>query len=428
MLKPSPLLKSRIIGPVTLLLSSLTVALLVGEWLLRMGLPVLPPAFLIYLHPVQKEAVPTVWERIREYNPWARGRKDDPVLGWTFEPDRLYEGRNEDGEVYSLRTSAAGFFTPDEPDAARRQLVTLGDSFMSTFYVQEPLPWVLKRVTGLPVFNLAAGGWGVEQYRLAFERHAQGRNSPLVVVFTFNNDITDVDNWRRWKASGTRLDFMTWIWKNNPDSEINTGNTWLDAHSLLWNYLKFSYQQLNQQLKKNPSPKDMPAENPAELKAEHFFSGKEDGGFDLVFNGGYQFLHMEPEEFEEGGRYWPYMAAYFDALLKLKKSIEEAGGKMALVWIPAKERVYIPLLPKDRYRNYVTTQSGRLDGLERVLRKFAEKQKISFLDLTDDLTRHASLGEKLYFTMDGHLNSLGNRVAGEVAGAFIHGLMKGKGE
>ena len=422
MLKHLPLLKSRIIGPVSLLLSSLIVALLAGEWLLRMGLPVLPPAFLIYLHPVQKEAVPAVWQRIRKYNPWARGRKDDPVLGWTFEPDRLYEGRNEDGEAYSLRTTTAGFFTPDEPDPAKRQLVTLGDSFMSTFYVLEPLPWVLKRETGLPVFNLAVGGWGIEQYRLAFDRHARGRNVPLVAVFTFNNDITDVNNWRRWKASGAKTDFLTWIWKDNQGPEINSGNTWFDRHSTLWNYLRFSYEQFI----KNRPDKDASSASATRFEAEHFFGGKEDGGFDLVFNSGYPFLHMEPEEFEEGGRYWPYMAAYFDALLKLKKSIEEAGGEMVLVWIPAKERVYVPLLPKDRYRNYVTTRSGRLDGLERALRKFAEKQKMSFLDLTDDLTRHASLGEKLYFTMDGHLNSLGNRVAGEVAGAFIRMLIKEK--
>ena len=122
----------------------------------------------------------------------------DPEVGWTFTPNKTFEGTNEDGEPYILTTSAAGFFSPDLPLPSTFQLITLGDSFLSTFYVQRPIAWVLREKLGIPVFNLAVGGWGPENYRAAYEKYGVGRHAPVVVVFSFKNDITDVDNWMRW--------------------------------------------------------------------------------------------------------------------------------------------------------------------------------------------------------------------------------------
>jgi hypothetical protein len=92
---------------------------------------------------------------------------------------------------------------------------------------------------------------------------------------------------------------------------------------------------------------------------------------------------------------------------------------MVLIWVPAKERVYLPLLPPDRRGRYVRNKTGRIDGLEVALSRFAEQNGITCLDLTPLLIKRAQEGEKLYFTQDGHLNSLGNRVAGEAAARFI---------
>jgi hypothetical protein len=262
----------------------------------------------------------------------------------------------------------------------------------------------------MPVYNLSVGGWGPESYRAAYHKFAKDRNAKVVVVFSFNNDITDVDNWRRWQASGSNLPFKVWLWQNDP-SIVNLKNWWIDRRLILWNITKMAINKVRYHQGESTG-------------SEYFSASGEKEPFRLQFTKGYQFMALNPDAFSAEGAYWPYMLAYFESLDRLRADIESQGSEMLLVWIPAKERVYLPLLAEDKYREYVTNSSGEIDGLERVLHLYAKERNFRFFDLTPELIRRASEGQKLYFTVDGHLNSLGNQVVGELTAAVIGDILE----
>ena len=79
---------------------------------------------------------------------------------------------------------------------------------------------------------------------------------------------------------------------------------------------------------------------------------------------GQPFLVGDPSAFVPGGSYYPYMQAYFESLDRLKQSIEGEGAQMVLIWIPSKERIYVPLLRPDRWSVYVTNATGDIGGVE----------------------------------------------------------------
>ena len=143
-----------------LLIFSLIFAVVSAELALRVAITRLPVSFLIYVNPALKDRSPESWNRIRAVAlPMLNGRKEDPDTGWIFKPNERRVEKNEDGEPYDVKTSPEGFFTPDVPDTSTPQLITVGDSFLSTFYVRRPIQDVLKAELGVPVYNLAAGGW-----------------------------------------------------------------------------------------------------------------------------------------------------------------------------------------------------------------------------------------------------------------------------
>lgn len=386
-------------------------AVLLAEFSLRAAIGHLPPAALIYLHKELKTRLPEVMERIKQFNPWTQGRALDPDLGWTFLKDHLFEGTNEDGYAYRLRSSPEGFFTPDQPAIEAPQLIVLGDSFASTFYVEQPLAWVMRDKLRTPVYTLAVGGWGPETYRVAYEKFAAKRRADFVVVFSFNNDVTDVNNWIKWKETRQQISFLDWLWKEAPEQDashtFNLGGGWLDRSSVVWNIGKLGLRRLFEIVK--------PA-HAAAAQAQESFAGQDaERRFQLQFIRGYWFQTQEPEALLPGGVLRSYMDAYFDSLRRLRDSVRRNGAEMLLVWIPAKERVYIPLLPPERFKSYVSNRSGKLDGYERALAAFAREENIEYLDLTPHFETRAREGLKLYFTVDGHLNALGNKLAGELA-------------
>lgn len=145
--------------------------------------------------------------------------------------------------------------------------------------------------------------------------------------------------------------------------------------------------------------------------------------FSLNLKQGYNFMRFNPDDFVSGGDYWKYMDAYFQSLDKLHKDIKKQGSQMLLVWIPSKERVYLPLASEELLKKYVTNTSGEINGIEKSIQRYTQEQGISFLDLTPPLIKEADNGKKMYFTTDGHLNKLGNQVVGELSSEAIIDLL-----
>jgi hypothetical protein len=388
------------------LTASALIAAVTVEIALRLWIAHLPVAFLIYLNPRLRDGSPAVTARLHDALPALGARQPDPDTGWTFPPNRQWKGSNEDGEPYMASTSPEGFFTPDLPDKSQRQLVLLGDSFLSTFYVQRPIQNIIRDELAMPTYNLAVGGWGPESYLAAYRKFASGRRHDLVVVFSFNNDISDVDNWRRWKREQRSESFLMWIQRETSHDMVNLNQSWPDRHLVFWNLARFVLSR----------PVKAAAPDGTSPAREHY------RGFDVQFLRGLSFLAYDPDDFFPGGSYYDYVAAYLDSLRRLKAAVEANHARMVLVWIPSQERVYLPLLPPERQAAYVANFTHDITGLERVLQRFTENEGLDFLDLVEPLTTRAATGEKLYFTADGHLNSHGNDVAGHVVADFLRHL------
>lgn len=392
----------------------LLIALGLAEAGLRLAIGSLPIPTLVFLHRDLKDRHPVVYARLREVVPNMQRRREDMDMGWTFRPAMHVDGKNEDGEPYSRTTTGDGFFTPDDPATATPQLIVLGDSFLSMFNVARPIAWVMREQLGQPVYNLSVGGWGPESYRAAYQKHGRGRSHSQVVVFTFVNDITDVANWQSWQAADIPgMSFLTWIQRANPDGDaINTSEAWLDRHSVTWN--------LVQHARWRPPVRAAGAATTSTAAAvAESFRGRDGTTFSLQLLDGLPFTVNDFSAFQPGGSYYVYLQSYFESLERLKHAIAAQGATMTLVWIPSKERVYLPLLPADRLVAHVTNGSQQVDGLERVMAQYARQAGVSFLDLTPALEAAARNGEALYFSADGHLNSAGNALVGETVSAFL---------
>jgi hypothetical protein len=392
----------------------LVLALGLAEAGLRLAMASLPIPTLVFLHRDLKDRYPVVYARLREVVPNLERRREDMAMGWTFRPAMHVDGRNEDGEPYDRTTTADGFFTPDNPAPATPQLIVLGDSFLSMFNVAQPIAWVMREQLGQPIYNLSVGGWGPESYRAAYEKFGRGRAHSQVVVFTFVNDITDVMNWQAWQAEELPgMSFLTWIQRANPDGDaINTSDAWLDRHSVAWNLIQ-------QALWRPPANAGGASRPPVAAPVVESFPGRAGATFPLQFLDGLPFTVNDAEAFQPGGSYYIYLQSYFESLERLKHAIAAEGAAMTLVWIPSKERVYLPLLPPTRLKAHVTNASQQVDGLERVMAQYARQSGLAYLDTTPALEAAARNGERLYFSVDGHLNNAGNVLVGRTVSEFL---------
>jgi len=219
-------------------------------------------------------------------------------------------------------------------------------------------------------------------------------------------DMSNVVNWRTWKAESASRPFMTWMQESDAANAalINRHDSWADSHLVLWNLIRFGVSS---------------RAAASSGTVEHFPGNPP---YDLQLSAGQEFLAHDPDFFEPGGEFYPAMQAYFESLHQLKAAIEERHARLVLVWTPLKERVYVPLLPAARQAAYVSNRTHDLSGFERVIGRFAAQEGIDFFDLTIPLAEHARRGEKLYFTVDGHWNSHGHEVAGAAVASSIRML------
>lgn len=100
-------------------------------------------------------------------------------------------------------TDALGFNNRLQP--ANPAMLFLGDSFTEGFHVPLGDGWVARfaQHSGLPVWNLGVGGYGIAQEYLLFERFGLDTTSPVVVLAVLTeNDLFDQNRWFWWRRSG----------------------------------------------------------------------------------------------------------------------------------------------------------------------------------------------------------------------------------
>lgn len=99
-------------------------------------------------------------------------------------------------------------------------------------------------------------------------------------------------------------------------------------------------------------------------------------------------------------------------LNELKTEIAARGGQMIVAAVPLREQIY----SADAINRFKGFDARRPN---RALKDICERLGLPLLDLTDAFAERASLGQRLYYETDPHLNPLGAAAAAEALAAFV---------
>ena len=97
---------------------------------------------------------------------------------------------------------------------------------------------------------------------------------------------------------------------------------------------------------------------------------------------------------------------------EIRRSVESAGGRYALVLVPEKMRVLGPLCRFDE-GSEIADWKSQCGPLPEALRAWAADNDVPFVDLTEALRASARAGAIPWFQADTHWNEIGHRVAAE---------------
>lgn len=381
-----------------LLACVVTLSAIVGaELALRATASRLSETIQLYLPEPLKESLGLI-QRIESEIPWFGAFTGTSRSNWTYTPDKVFEGTNSDGRKFRNKVNPSGFLSPSDPPPQARQVILIGDSILSTFYVEKPAAWVVQEKLDLPVLNLAVGGWGPHHYLDAYQNLAIQRNASIVAVAFFENDLRDLLLWEHWNKDDQQMELLRYStyydFTNNlrVETRVSPHSTYLDLNSVLFNMVRFVID--------NGFFTSEPVQT-----AQH-------NGYSFSIYTAYAFLNHDLADFQSRGSHSVLFERYFKMLLALQAEAKKANHKLVLFWVPTKERVYIPLLPMDEQRKFVKTASGTIDAYEKVLASFAAEHQIDLVDLTPRLTEAARGPTPLYFSSDIHFNDYGNEALG----------------
>lgn len=356
-------------GTAILLISSLIIAVLLGEASLRLFPSLLPEGAAIRLH----------WAAQVEESP----PSPHPYIGFVPRPEGAAEG--EDARAATSR--AIWGQRNLEPWPRQADIVVVGDSFSYSQTVDLHEAWtatVDRAIPGSRVITLATIGSGPQQYQRVFETYGASLAPKVVLVGLFlGNDLFDAEMFDRWQSEAPYEDYRKFRMQGDASS----------AYVFLRRISDKSY---------------LAALVRDAIRARNI--DQELKGRTLVLDSGERlqlvprYVDIESARARKGDR-------GFDATVRSLKAINElasANGTACVVLLfPTKEEVYSSFLQRD------------LSGLSNAVKDELDALGIPYLDLGAVLREEAEAGRALYHEVDGHPNSLGY---GVIAKAIIEYL------
>jgi len=322
-------------------------------------------------------------------------------------------------------TDSQGF--RNREDATTADIVVLGDSFTELPYLPygEIWPNLLARRTGLRVRNLAVSGYGPIQEAVVLRRWGLAyRPRTVLLGFYEGNDILDCEEFDRFRRSG--LSYPLWLVRR-----YGGRMGWLHRRPIVavLRLLALPYEKVAESWRSGSGAASRHRFNPVEFEA---------GGKRLkigLLSVNLKLLSADAEKVR-AQRGWPLCKR---ALREMKELCDRAGARFVLIYIPTKERVYLPLVrgrftPEDLH-DFVASYHGEiaatnpeafeaalfrnLDATGQVVLGFCRSAGIESLDLTPVFRAAAARGEMVYFPYDSHWNALGNRIAAREIERFL---------
>jgi len=313
----------------------------------------------------------------------------------------------------SGRFDAWGYRNPEVPRTA--DIVAIGDShtYGNAATMEDSWPYVLGRLSGERVYNLAMGGYGPNQYFHLFTTKALTLKPKTIVVGLYMGDDFEnaflitygLEHWRYLRAlPDERVDFDIWAAPEDPSWHKRV-RVWLSQHSVLYQ-LVFHGPALGRLLGEwQIRNADTLSESATTLKLPErriieAFRPK------IIQRN----LDMSNEFIREG------MRITLELLAEMNEVSRRENIRFVVAVIPTKETVFADFIE----HNAQLPLSGVLDKLiagereaqARIFAFFAARD-IEYVDLLPALKR--SVDQELYVrsAADMHPNRNGYRVIGE---------------
>ncbi|MEY2519948.1 MAG: hypothetical protein QOF24_1707 [Verrucomicrobiota bacterium] len=427
---PTPTAASRRFGNWLALSASTLICLAAIELILRIVALKLPPAILTARHDLGLPAPDPRWiessryrQRLRPnlqtYCEWEHG---DIVRMGFLSPELFGAEKHR----YRFQTDAEGFRNPKVRETI--DVAALGDSFADamTSPVEEAWPARLEQITGKKVQNYGTSSYGPQQELYVLEDYALGHQPRDVVLgFFAGNDFFDSERFDNWEKGG------------NKPGEEPTGwrlkKSYRRYETLyLWTLARVALPALAPR-------KDMAVSRRETAAAAQFDRGaceiptEEGGVLRFAFMPPYlQKLASSRQEIERSCG-WELARA---TLLRMRETCATHGSRLTVMFIPAKDEVYWPLVerslgPEELQRaldfassyNHMPLRAADIHAnrlaQNDLLRDFCAEANIPFLDLTPALEQNAAAGRAVYFSDDAHWNAAGHDIAARELAKFL---------
>jgi lysophospholipase L1-like esterase len=333
-------------------------------------------------------------------------------------------------------------------------VAALGDSFTDamTMTVEASWPARLERALGKAVQNYGTAGFGPQQELLVLKDFV-ARHRPRVVVLAFfaGNDIFDAEAFDAFQRSGGTQTRVQQGWRIK--DVVSRADTWFVVSAWRAGAQWAGSHHGSTVAAAAPSPSLSPTGPQAEPQgeAQRLAGGPalgvatptfDRGMFDLPVAGRrLPFAFMPPylntlnfsERELEARLGWRLTR---DALAEMNAVSRSFGAEFAVMFVPFKSQVYLPLLEgafskealQSSFKFYLDAFGGDVDvkrlsanrlAQNRLMREFCERAGIPFVDATPALERRVRSGENMYFPDESHLNEEGESVLAETLGPFL---------
>jgi lysophospholipase L1-like esterase len=366
---------------------------------------------------------PRLAANVRATCQWRHG---DIVRMGFLAPDLV----RHDPYTFPLVTDADGFRNDGAPGGF--EVAALGDSFTDalTLPVERTWPALLARRTGSRVRNFGTAGFGPGQQRRLLEEYVLPHRPRVVVVAFFaGNDLQDAERFDTFVRTGVFPGGnLGWKFK---DVIARFDDSYVLSLFHALGGLAGERRALPT-VHADALPVDYSGEEPG---ARAVGGPRFERGLYVVPVAGraVRFAFMPPylnclqlsrTELERS----PGWAATRDAYREMKRLADAQGTRLAVVFVPSKEQVYLPLVqasfePDEVERSVAVSlrdlphapKAARLLqdrlALNGLVRDFCAREGIAFRDLTPDLSARLATGTNVYFPDDSHWNAAGHEAA-----------------
>jgi hypothetical protein len=305
-----------------------------------------------------------------------------------YGPGHPYIGgleRPHSHDIISGRDFSAAFHTDGYgfrnswPWPEQADIVVVGDSFVFGYGVADMEAWPALLAHALPqarIINLGLIGASPQQYLRVFETFGKALQPKVIVVgLLLINDFWDAAMFDRWVNALTREHYLIWRSRryrfslSQPLASIKSA---LLRYSYVYNLARHTYR-----------------------------AWREGGAIRLELPDGGR-LQLVPSLVEHAAnRGQPGRREFqlvLQALVDLQALAHQQDASVLVVIQPAKEEVYLPLL------------SRPVADLSAPVRLALDAHGIAYLDLTAAFRQCARAGKRLFFEVDGHVNTQGHRL------------------